>query len=320
MNSRQIEGWALRVIDCVKNGQPHEDFLVELKREWIEPEKAARRIAGHANAAKGENILWLIGLDEKDTKVTGANPADMARWYSSVESCFNELAPRMTPLNVPIDGVVVVALLLETDRAPFIFKNPQFGKQSGAIELEVPWRENTSTRSARRVDIIRLLTPLEKLPEVEILSMQLETIRAGIRGSENYYPINRLMVKGDLYIVPKNESRIVIPFYRCRGSLKAPGFQAVDTSYIRLDPASGNPRGMLGPGTPGSITVSSTLHEVIIEGPGRVSFEAVADNLPFSNFENDFEVEVLISLKTTDSDRAVILKRTLSGTGSRWKE
>lgn len=37
MNSLQIESWALRVIDCVKKGQPNEDFLVELKREWIDP-------------------------------------------------------------------------------------------------------------------------------------------------------------------------------------------------------------------------------------------------------------------------------------------
>ncbi len=312
MNSRQIESWALRVIDCVKNGQPHEDFLVELKRDWIEPGKAARRIAGHANAARGESILWLIGLDEKDTKVTGANPVNMASWYSSVESCFNELTPRMTPLNVPIDGVVVVALLFETDRAPFVFKNPQFGKQSGAIALEVPWRENTSTRSACRADLIRLLTPLEKLPEVEILSMRLEAILAGERGSGNYHPNNKLIVSGDLYIVPENKNRIVIPFHRCRVDFKVPGFEAAESSYITLDPASGSPGGLLGASIPGSVTVKSTLHEVIIEGPGRVSFTAIAKNPPLFDIENNFEVEVLISLKITDSDRAVILKRTLS--------
>ena len=81
MNSRQIESWALRVIDCVKRGQPNEDFLVELKRDWIDEAKAARRIAGHANAARGENILWLIGFDEKEGVdcVIGANTADLAK-------------------------------------------------------------------------------------------------------------------------------------------------------------------------------------------------------------------------------------------------
>jgi hypothetical protein len=142
MNSRQIESWALRVIDCVKSGQPNEDFLVELKREWIDKYKAARRIAGHANAARGENILWLIGVDEKQSLVVGAAAAELASWYPAVASFFNELAPRMIPLNIPVDDVIVVALLFETDRAPFVIKNPANGQPGGgAVELEVPWRE-----------------------------------------------------------------------------------------------------------------------------------------------------------------------------------
>jgi hypothetical protein len=66
MRPIEIEAWVLRVVDQVKKGQPNEDRRVELKAEWIEPpEKAARQIAGHANAARGSNILWIIGLDEK---------------------------------------------------------------------------------------------------------------------------------------------------------------------------------------------------------------------------------------------------------------
>jgi hypothetical protein len=51
MTRTEIEAWALRVIDSVKAGAPNEDSRVELKREWIEPKKAARRLAAHANAA-----------------------------------------------------------------------------------------------------------------------------------------------------------------------------------------------------------------------------------------------------------------------------
>ncbi len=83
MNSRQIESWVLRVIDCVKSGQPNEDFLVELKRDWVPEAKAARRIAGHSNFARGENILWLIGVDEKEG-VIGAEAAYLASWYPTV--------------------------------------------------------------------------------------------------------------------------------------------------------------------------------------------------------------------------------------------
>lgn len=65
MRQIEIEAWVLRVIEQVKRGQSNEDSRVELKARWIEPEKAARQIAGHANAARGDKILWIIGLDEK---------------------------------------------------------------------------------------------------------------------------------------------------------------------------------------------------------------------------------------------------------------
>lgn len=51
MKSREIEGWSLRIIESVGAGRPNEDFLVELKATWPDnPNKAARQIAGHANA------------------------------------------------------------------------------------------------------------------------------------------------------------------------------------------------------------------------------------------------------------------------------
>lgn len=71
MRARDIEFWALSVIERVELKQPHEDFLIELKRKWVPLSKAARRIAGHANAARGEPILWLIGVDEKQSEIKG---------------------------------------------------------------------------------------------------------------------------------------------------------------------------------------------------------------------------------------------------------
>jgi hypothetical protein len=47
-----------------------EDDLIEFKRTWIKPHKAARRIAAHANAARGQDILWLIGVDPAGDLVT----------------------------------------------------------------------------------------------------------------------------------------------------------------------------------------------------------------------------------------------------------
>ena len=88
MRPSQIEMWVLDIVDRIKDGQPIEDSRVELKREWIKPEKAARRIAGHANAARGDNILWIIGVDEKNG-VIGVDYEELSSWYGEAKSCFD---------------------------------------------------------------------------------------------------------------------------------------------------------------------------------------------------------------------------------------
>jgi hypothetical protein len=39
----------------------------------------------------------------------------------------------MLPLNIPIDGKIIVALLFETDRAPYVVKNPAYGQHKGDL-------------------------------------------------------------------------------------------------------------------------------------------------------------------------------------------
>jgi len=166
MRKNDIENWALSVIDRVRAHQPVEDMRVELKTIWPDdPRKAARRIAGHANAARGEPILWLIGVDEGRGLVPGADFAELSSWHSAVVSAFDELAPDITPLNIPVDGVTIVALYFETDRAPYVVK----AAEGGAIQREVPWREATGIRSATRGQLLRLLTPLQRKPQAEVI-------------------------------------------------------------------------------------------------------------------------------------------------------
>src|SRR5262245_16139635 len=120
----EIEGRTLSIIDRAIQGQPIEDSRVELKAEWPADEKrAARRIAGHANAARGEPILWIVGVDEGGRRVTGAEISDFADWWVRVKACFDELAPEVSSVNVPSDGKTVVALCFETDRAPYVANN-----------------------------------------------------------------------------------------------------------------------------------------------------------------------------------------------------
>lgn len=160
MKNNQIESWALRIIEKVEAGQPVEDSRVELKAEWpTDHAKAARRIAGHANAARGEWILWLIGVDEHQG-VKGAEAEEPTAWLGQIGKQFEGLVPRYFDLNVPTkNGQTVVAIVFETSRAPYVVKNPSFGKQGGeGVALEVPWREGTKVRTATRSDLLLLLT------------------------------------------------------------------------------------------------------------------------------------------------------------------
>src|SRR5580658_8864211 len=123
MKNLEIESWALRVLDRVANGRPVEDDRVEIKAEWPEPVKVHRRLAGHANTVRGDNILWLIGADEKNG-VVGATREELSNWLSSVQAGFEGVAPTLQNLNVIFDGKTVVALCFDTSRFPYVVKNP----------------------------------------------------------------------------------------------------------------------------------------------------------------------------------------------------
>ncbi|WP_219420665.1 AlbA family DNA-binding domain-containing protein [Pseudonocardia nigra] len=111
-----------------------EDSFVDFKRQLPDDyRRAARQIAALANAARGDEAVWLIGV-ENDGHLTSATPSfETQSWWPQVESWFDELAPSVTQLLVPRPGGTVLALFFETDRAPYVVKT---GGQSP--EREVP--------------------------------------------------------------------------------------------------------------------------------------------------------------------------------------
>ena len=113
----RIESWALNVIDRVRLGQKVEDSRVELKREWPIADKGARRIAAHANAALGSEILWIIGLDEV-SGIVGVNP-EISDWWRTIQSQFDGIAPSLIDLSIDADGMTLWALSFDTSRAPY---------------------------------------------------------------------------------------------------------------------------------------------------------------------------------------------------------
>ena len=321
MRPAQIENWALEIINRVENSQPNEDSRVELKADWINPEKAARQIAGHANSARGEPVLWLVGVDQ-DHGVVGVDYRDLSAWYASVMAQFDGIAPRMIDINVPCQGKTVVALLFETDRAPFVIRNPAFGSQAGvSIAFEVPWREGTSTRTANRSDLIRLLVPLLNLPEVETLGGELIL---SVHDRHHWH------LKLELYITPQIGVPTVIPFHKCEASVTLPA-QAilVDLQMIRLvppyKPTTG--RGAWGLGwEPDSYTAASTQNELILQGPGVVNLsgEAWTDEPP-SGLEGS-RAEIRIRILPVYANTSILISESLGwvpteekGEIGRWK-
>lgn len=282
MRNHEIEAWALRIIDDVSNGRPNEDSRVELKKEWLTDHwKAARHIAGHCNAARGEHVLWLIGVDQK-SGIVGSDHAELANWFAQVDACFDGLAPRRVDLNISINNVVIVAILFETDRVPFVVKN----QKGGEISAEVPWRENTRTRSASRADLLQVLTPLQRQPQVEVLGAMLQSNFAGRAG---------LNLSVNLYVTSNDMEQIVIPYHRCGATVafegtvepiqfKGVGFVIATDSINR-----------------------ATNTEAIIKGSGHAMVKAATDT-PSPTGANEVGAAVEITLMPTGAVKPIVLQ------------
>ena len=305
MRPVEIENWALRIIEMVEKGQPNEDARVELKADWIDPRKAARRLAGHANASRGDAILWLIGVDQENG-VKGAIHSELSNWYLQVVAEFDGVAPTMTDVNVPHNGVTVAALYFETDRAPYVVKNPQYGAANGSsIALEVPWRDGTRVRTAKREDLIRLLVPVLSTPDVEILSGELTVTK-----TDDYH----WHLAMGLYIIPHNMALHVIPRHKCEGHMYlTAGKLSIVLSDITLVPLY-TTMGRLGGGRglrSDSHTIYSTQSELIVEGPGRINLSAIAFTGFLPEHLEGSTVDVHIKLLPVHANRPIVLDAQL---------
>jgi hypothetical protein len=251
----QIETWAYRVLEAVQT-TAFEDARVELKRSWpTDHRSTARRLAGHANAARGEPILWLIGV-ENDGSIRGAAPEKTSDWWAQVTAHFGEtIHPSMQDVILREADAMVVALAFETDRAPYVVK-----VKEGASELEVPWREATRVRSAKRRELLLMLSEAIQLPQVEVRSADASAIvRQGAT------ELVELEVKTVCYFDVVPDHAVVMPFHRCqvRASAEAEGWQ--DLAPGALFKA--------GEGS-GAVHARSTPHDLTLTGPAMVDIYA----------------------------------------------
>jgi Schlafen, AlbA_2 len=296
MTKIELEKWVLEIADRVLKNEPIEDDRVELKTKWPDDfHKAARQIAGLANQARGQMILWIIGLNEKEKKIVGAEQEEFSDWYNQVKSNFDELfAPSVESLNVQYEDKILVALLFESDRVPFVVK----AKDGGQIHREVPWREMNSTRSAHRRDLIKLLTPSQVLPSIEILNTTLELRYRGM--PETSSGKDKLTLKMRLYVIPSEGTRVVIPHHQCQLTIQ--GFQPKEIllklHIMRFKPPDNSP------------FAKSSNDQVIFESPEMVTLIG----------KGDFEIEeqnvkdiiVNVNIYSQYAERTIPLTATLS--------
>lgn len=291
MKASDIEAWALRLIDLAKAGKEIEDSRIELKRQWPNPQTAARQVAGHANAAHGESILWLIGVDEKQGPID-CKSVDFAAWHSQFRACFDGIHPDVQDINLLADSKLVTALVFDTTRSPFVVKNPKFGNsEAGPVQYEVPWREARSIRTARREDLVRMLTPQAKAPIVEPMSGGLrltgDVRQAGTAANHYVWEIEL-----QLYVVPQGTESLVLPNHKCvawaniSDSKKITFDQCSLNAIQRMETLPGNGIGIRIPGwrnVDDSVHVSSSSTEVVLSGAGAIVFNArlVESTKPF---------------------------------------
>ena len=219
----------------------------------------------------------------------------------------------MTDINVPVGGVTVVSLVFETDRAPFVVKNPNFNKTKDKIKFEVPWREGTSTRTAGRTDLLRLLVPITHKPEIEVLGGEL-TYGKNINGDGWAWKLVALQ----LYVEPATGEEIDFVFHRCEVSFEIPDV-IKQTIFPKIQIAPPYVRDFSGsrtyssiwdiPMKPNSITAAHTGSEMIFRGPGRGDLTAsIQLKSTDQNFENSIAI-IEAKLVYSHNEQPVIVRK-----------
>lgn len=216
MNRLEVERRVHRLLDDLEAGRPVEDDRMELKRRWPEDfHKAARRVAGHANAARQEPVIWIIGVDEESRIIEGADAGvDLARWSQQLQAVFeNGWAPIITAHNIPRDDKIVVALVFTTEGAPYLVRVPDTDR------LELPWRSATRVRSAKRHEVFAMLAEPTSFPDFEIRYGEL-TAQPNRRVPPDEVFAHTFSISFTLYVVPRSEKPVFFPAHRAQFFVK----------------------------------------------------------------------------------------------------
>ena len=325
--THQLEFQALALLDALNAGQASAGTAPDRAHfaSWPgPPRRAARMLAAQANAARGRDVLWLIGVKTGAAgrnstgrlRVTGAQLPPFDAWLQKLLPYFDGLAPVVRAFVIPFGAngnapaQQVIALQIETSRAPFVIRTTAAG-----TALDVPWWDPATgqTRSAGRTELVKLLVPLQDLPQFEVLEAEL-TFYKNPHSSGAQKTLHRWTLDGSLYVIPQPETRAVIPLHRCSGSLQNPASafsaaaQDLSLTADKLSPA-----------------VRVTESAVLIEGLGRLFIyccgSTTAPEIPWQS-----PMTVTFDLIPAGAERAAVAAASLhseptteSNQAGRWK-
>jgi hypothetical protein len=287
MRAIDLEAKIITAVDQLRAGQHVEHDLIECKRSWPQEQKA-RQLAGSLNRAGGDPVIYIIGIDEKTGKVHDVSDTDILDWWSQIVPQFDHTPPELVRhLNVQVGdgGEHVVAIAVSSDRAPYVVKT---GK--GNQNFEVPMREGTGTRSARRDELLRLLIPTVSVPPAVVLKAELyvehnpaaaETRRtdgALISGQQEYVHVHGSL---RIYFEHNGKDLVTLPAHGLRGRL------LVDGSSFALRVSQARELTNFGGST--NLTMAAPRDGVTLTGPRAVSLDIEVPDLGVNDL---FEFEI----------------------------
>ncbi len=245
-------------------------------------------------------MLWLVGV-ESNGAVRGADPRKFDDWLAGLLPFFDGLAPRIISFNVPtgprrgkLPPRQVVALHVETDRAPFVIRGAR-----RAASTEVPWPDaDGGVRSAGRIELVKLLSPLHDLPQLEILEAEL-TFYKNPHPSYASKATFRWTFDGSVYVMPRADDRVVVPLHRIRGGLATGrGDFSGQATEVNLTADKNSP----------AIRLTDTA--ALVEGLGRV-FIYCSGSTTRQEIPTQDDMAFTVDLIPAGSDRAATASTTM---------
>ena len=292
---QQLEAKVLSAVDALQRGEGIEDDFIEVKRQWPSPDKA-RQLAATANRAAGNPIILIVGIDEGSREFVPTGSNDPATWWATVSSRFDQASPDLLRhMVVHVDSNhSVVALLFGTSRAPYVINT-----RGGSPEREVPIRDGTRTRSARRDELIRLLAPVALMPPATLLAAR---VRANWRartesvgeGREPVPESTYLSGSADIFLEYVGDGFVMLPKHEMRAVLTS-----VDDLAIPLGVGLwGNSSNREDP--PPRFSVTTGDEGVLATGPGTFNIRlgwsssgdhrSIFESVEFWKLEMEFQI------------------------------